>query len=121
MYEEDTIAAVATPSGEGGVAIVRVSGPDAEHIARRIFIRNSGRNGKLKSHTLYHGPIRDPRTNKIGDEALLAVMRKPRSYTGEDVVEFHCHGGAFFVRQGVGVILLQSARFSEPREVTKNA
>jgi tRNA modification GTPase len=121
MYEEDTIAAVATPSGEGGVAIVRVSGPDAEHIARRIFIRNSGKNGKLKSHTLYHGTIRDPRTNKIVDEALLAVMRKPRSYTGEDVVEFHCHGGAFLVRQILGLAFAEGARCAEAGEFTKRA
>src|SRR5918995_3055081 len=121
MYEEDTIAAVATPSGEGGVAIVRVSGPDAEHIARRIFIRNRGKNGKLKSHTLYHGTIQDPRTNKIVDEALLAIMRKPRSYTGEDVVEIHCHGGAFVVRQVLELILRQGARQAEGGEFTKRA
>ena len=121
MYEGDTIAAVATPAGEGGVAIVRVSGPDAEHIASRIFIRNGDKNGKLKSHRLYHGTIRDPRTNKILDEALLVVMRNPRSYTGEDVVEFHCHGGAFLIRQVLGVVLAQGARYAEPGEFTKRA
>src|SRR5919198_6520724 len=121
MYEGDTIAAVATPAGEGGVAIVRVSGPDAEHIASRIFIRNGDKNGKLKSHRLYHGTIRDPRANKILDEALLVVMRNPRSYTGEDVVEFHCHGGAFLIRQVLGVVLAQGARPAEPGEFTKRA
>src|SRR5947207_15555677 len=103
MYEEDTIAAIATPIGEGGVAIVRVSGPNAERIASRIFVRKGEKNGKLKSHTLYYGTIQDPRTRKNLDDILLAVMRKPRSYTGEDVVEFHCHGGVFLVRQVLGL------------------
>src|SRR5919206_3910213 len=121
MYEEDTIAAVATPAGDGGVAIVRVSGPAAEDIASRIFVRKHGNNGKLKSHTLYHGSIQDPSTKKIFDEGLLALMRKPRSYTGEDVVEFHCHGGAFLIRQVLGVVLAQGARCAEPGEFTKRA
>src|SRR5918996_1110040 len=121
MYEEDTIAAIATPAGEGGVAIVRVSGSDAEHIATRIFTRNRGKNGKLKSHTLYHGTIQDPRTNKVVDETLLTVMRKPHSYTGEDVVELHCHGGAFLVRRVLGVVLAQGARSAEPGEFTRRA
>src|SRR5919106_5487121 len=121
MYEENTIAAIATPAGEGGVAIVRVSGPAAEPIARAIFIRMQEKNGALKSHTLYHGTIQDPRTRRNLDEVLLAVMRKPRSYTGEDVVEFHCHGGAFVVRQVLGLILAQGARYAEPGEFTKRA
>ncbi|HUK42348.1 MAG TPA: hypothetical protein VLX11_14935, partial [Candidatus Acidoferrales bacterium] len=91
MYREDTIAAVATPAGEGGVAIVRISGPDAEKIAGRLFARSEGKNGRLKANTLYHGTISVPKTDRVLDEVLLAVMRKPRSYTGEDVVEIHCH------------------------------
>jgi tRNA modification GTPase len=121
MYEEDTIAAIATPIGEGGVAIVRVSGPDAERIASRIFVRKGEKNGELKSHTLYYGTIQDPRTRKNLDDILLAVMRKPRSYTGEDVVEFHCHGGVFLVRQVLGLILAHGARYADPGEFTKRA
>src|SRR5436309_15354394 len=105
MYEEDTIAAIATPIGEGGVAIVRVSGPNAERIESRIFVRKGEKNGKLTSHTLYYGTIQDPRTRKSLDDILLAVMRKPRSYTGDDIVELHCHGGAFLVRRGLRLIL----------------
>ena len=93
MYQEDTIAAIATPPGEGGLAVVRISGPDAEKIALRIFTRPNNRNGKLRSHTLYHGQISDPKDTQPIDEVLLTIMRKPRSYTGEDVVELHCHGG----------------------------
>jgi len=121
MYEQDTIAAIATPPGEGGVAIVRVSGIDAERIAQRIFTRSRGRNGSLRSHLLYHGIIRDPQTESVVDEVLLTIMRQPRSYTGEDVVEVHCHGGAFLARQILGLILTQGARQAEAGEFTKRA
>lgn len=121
MYKEDTIAAIATPVGEGGVGIVRVSGPEAERIAATLFLRDNGRNGRLKSHILHYGMIRDPKTDKILDQVLLAIMRKPRSYTGEDVVEVHCHGGVFLVRRILGLILSQGARHAEPGEFTKRA
>ena len=64
MYKEDTIAAVATPAGEGGVGIVRVSGPDAERIAAALFVRAEGKNGGLKSHMLHYGTIRDPKSEQ---------------------------------------------------------
>ena len=121
MYKEDTIAAVATPPGEGGIAIVRISGPDAEQIVGSIFYQNRGTVGRLKSHTLYHGKIRDPRSDTVLDEVLLTVMRKPRSYTGETVAEIHCHGGVFLVREILRVILSQGARHAEPGEFTKRA
>ena len=121
MYEQDTIAAIATPVGEGAVAIVRVSGPDAERIATSVFVRVGGKNGKLASHRLYHGRIQDPGSKKIFDEVLLALMRKPHSYTGEDIVELHCHGGAFVVRRVLELVLAQGARHAEPGEFTKRA
>jgi tRNA modification GTPase len=121
MYEQDTIAAIATPVGEGAVAIVRVSGPDAERIAAGVFVRGAGKNGKLASHRLYHGRIQDPGSRKFLDEVLLAVMRKPRSYTGEDIVEVYCHGGAFVVRRVLELVLARGARHAEPGEFTKRA
>src|SRR5882724_8575377 len=121
MYKEDTIAAVATPVGEGGVGIVRVSGPDADRIAAALFVRAEGKNGRLKSHMLHYGTIRDPKSNKILDQVLLTIMRKPRSYTGEDVVEVHCHGGVFVVHRVLGLVLAQGARHAEPGEFTKRA
>jgi tRNA modification GTPase len=121
MYKEDTIAAVATPAGEGGVGIVRVSGPDAERIAAALFVRAEGKNGRLKSHMLHYGTIRDPKSDKILDQVLLTIMRKPRSYTGEDVVEVHCHGGVFVVHRVLGLVLSQGARHAEPGEFTKRA
>jgi len=121
MYQEDTIAAIATPPGEGGIAIVRISGPDAEKIAEEIFIRRQGPVGKFHSHTLYHGQIADPKDGQPIDEVLLTIMRKPHSYTGEDVVEVHCHGGNFLVRQILAQILTQGARQAEAGEFTKRA
>jgi tRNA modification GTPase len=121
MYKEDTIAAIATPPGEGGVAIVRVSGPDAEEIAAKLFIRDKKINDKLESHRLYYGKIVAPETNRVMDQVLLTLMRKPRSYTGEDVVEIHCHGGAFLTRQMLGLILASGARQADPGEFTKRA
>ena len=122
MYQEDTIAAIATPPGEGGLAVIRISGPDAENIALRIFTRRQNPNGSLRSHTLYHGQIAGPAEDAQPiDEVLLTIMRKPRSYTGEDVVEVHCHGGNFLVRQILATILTQGARQAEPGEFTKRA
>ncbi|MFQ5850261.1 MAG: tRNA uridine-5-carboxymethylaminomethyl(34) synthesis GTPase MnmE [Candidatus Binatia bacterium] len=119
MYREDTIAAIATPIGEGGVAIVRVSGPQAERIAQDIFARSGARNGSLRSHTLHHGIIRDPKSGHALDEVLLTLMRKPHSYTGEDVLEVHCHGGPFLVRQVLELVLSRGARHAQPGEFTK--
>ena len=121
MYKEDTIAAIATPAGEGGVGIVRVSGPDAERIAAALFVRAEGKNGRLKSHMLHYGTIRDPKSDKMLDQVLLTIMRKPRSYSGEDVVEVHCHGGVFVVQRILGLVLAQGARHAEPGEFTKRA
>jgi tRNA modification GTPase len=121
MHEQDTIAAIATPPGEGAVAIVRLSGPDAERIATEIFMRGEGKNSRLVSHRLYHGKIKDPASGKIFDEVLLAIMRQPRSYTGEDVVELHCHGGVFVVRRLLELVLSRGARHAEAGEFTKRA
>jgi tRNA modification GTPase len=121
MYEEDTIAAVATPPGEGGVAIVRMSGPQAEPIAGKIFSRANGKNGALRSHTLHHGTVQDPKTGAVLDEVLIVLMRKPRSYTGEDVAEIHCHGGPLLTRRILQLVLSCGARHAEPGEFTKRA
>jgi len=121
MYKEDTIAAVATPAGEGGVGIVRVSGPDAERIAASVFVRDEGKNNRLESHRLHYGAIRDPETGRTLDQVLLTIMRQPRSYTGEDVVEVHCHGGVFVVQRILGLILSKGARHAQPGEFTKRA
>jgi tRNA modification GTPase len=121
MYIEDTIAAVATPAGEGGVAIVRVSGPEAERIGHDIFQRRGSGNGRLQSHMLHHGTISDPKNGMVLDDVLMTLMRGPHSYTGENVLEVHCHGGSFVARQILETVLNCGARHAEPGEFTKRA
>jgi len=121
MYKEDTIAAIATPEGEGGIGIVRVSGPDAERIANKIFHRSRSKNGKLRSHTLYYGTVRAPQSDVELDNVLLAIMRQPHSYTGEDVIEVQCHGGPLLVRRILELVLSEGARHAEAGEFTKRA
>jgi tRNA modification GTPase len=121
MYQEDTIAAIATPLGEGGVAIVRISGHDAEKAVRTLFVRPRQQDTKFRSHMLYHGSIRDPHTDVTVDKVLITVMRRPHSYTGEDVAEIHCHGGAFLVQRILGLVLAQGVRHAQRGEFTKRA
>lgn len=117
---EDTISAVATALGEGGIGIIRMSGSQAIAIAETIF---RGVNGKkasqIKSYQAAYGRIVD--TENIIDEVLVLVMRAPRSYTREDVVEIHCHGGAIPIRKILDLTLRHGARLAEPGEFTKRA
>jgi tRNA modification GTPase len=120
VYEHDTIAAIATPPGQGGVAIIRISGPDAERIARQVFLFHTELS-QLRSHQLYFGRIIDPVTDQSLDQGLLTIMRAPHSYTGEDVAELHCHGGSFLSRRILAAVLQQGARLAQPGEFTKRA
>lgn len=113
----DTIAAIATPPGEGGVAIVRISGKEAFNVASKIF---SGPIHTYKSHTAHYGQVRDS-LGKHVDDVLVLVMRGPRSYTGEDTVEVHCHGGSLITRHVLEVILEAGARAARPGEFTFKA
>ena len=108
----ETIAAIATPPGEGGVAIVRISGPRALDIADLVF---SGPVHTYSTHTAHYGRIID-RSGKTVDQVLLLVMQGPRSYTGENTVEVHCHGGSLISRRVLEVILQAGARAAAPGE-----
>jgi len=119
MQSEDTIAAVSTPQGEGGVGIVRLSGPDAFRIAERLFVPPG--ECALKSHRMHYGHIVDPATGERVDEVLLSPMRAPKTYTREDVVEINCHGGLVPVRRVLELVILEGARLAEPGEFTKRA
>jgi tRNA modification GTPase len=119
MYAEDTIAAVSTPPGEGGIGIVRLSGPGAFSIAEKLFM--PANQGPLKSHRLHYGFIVDPQTGERVDEVLLAPMRAPKTYTREDIVEINCHGGLLPVRRVLELAIRQGARLAEPGEFTKRA
>jgi tRNA modification GTPase len=122
LSDEDTIAAISTAAGEGGIGIVRLSGAQALSIAQGIF--DSTRRQALTevpAYSLLHGKIRHPQSGKMLDEVLLAVMRGPRSYTREDVVEIHCHGGRLVLRDVLELLLEQGARLAAPGEFTKRA
>ncbi len=119
---EDTIAAVATPPGVGGVAIVRLSGPDALAIASAIFHgSHPDRPWTPRPRMLHFGQLRDPRDGAQIDEALLVWMPAPHSYTGEAVVELHTHGAPFVVRRVMEAVLGQGARAAEAGEMTLRA
>lgn len=119
---DDTIAAISTPVGQGGIGIVRMSGPGSITIAKGLFIpRNPGHHPFDRSHCLVYGHIIDPSDRKIMDEVLLSVMKAPCSYTKEDVVEINCHGGMVAVRKVLEMVISQGARLSEPGEFTKRA
>ena len=120
MYERDNIAAIATPPGSGGVAIIRVSGPDAETIAQSLFLFHQ-QPSRLHSHHLYFGTVIDPQSEQSLDQGLFTIMRAPHSYTGENVAEIHCHGGGFLARRVLTAILRQGARLAQPGEFTKRA
>ncbi len=121
---EDTIVAVATPPGVGAIGIVRLTGPDAISIAERVFRRSHGQDDDLAnvaSHTVNHGYIADPESDEPIDEVLLLVMRGPHSYTGEDVVECHGHGGPVPLSAVLRALLQMGARPAEPGEFTRRA
>ena len=119
IYESDTIAAIATPMGEGGIGIVRLSGPLCPEIAGRVFKRKAA--GPWESHRLYYGHVVDPETGMIVDESLCVLMKAPRSYTREDVLEIHCHGGSLATQEVMELVLREGARLAEPGEFTKRA
>ncbi len=116
----DTIAAVATPMGEGGVAIIRVSGPEAIEVVDKIY-RGKKTLSTVDSHTINYGHLRNPQTGDLVEEVLVSVMRAPRTFTREDVVEVNCHGGLVSVERVLELILENGARLAEPGEFTKRA
>jgi len=117
---DDTIAAIATPIGTGGIGIIKISGPKATEIATQIF-RPRSVSLPFKSHHLYYGEVVDPQESFAIDEALLSFMAKPHSYTREDVVEINCHGGYLVLQEILELALKAGARLAEPGEFTKRA
>lgn len=118
---EDTIAAIATGSGEAGIGIVRISGPEAITVAERVFRPKRGQAlGRRRSHSVVYGWVVD-NAGQLVDEALAILMKGPRSFTGEDVVELHSHGGQVAVRRVLEVTLLAGAHLAEPGEFSRRA
>ena len=117
----DTIAAIATAvaPGEGSVAIVRISGPGSEAIGQQLFVAPGSQ--RWDSHRVLYGHVVDPATQQRVDEALLLLMRAPRSFTRETVVELHCHGGLVAVQRVLELVLAAGARRALPGEFTQRA
>jgi tRNA modification GTPase len=118
MYDADTIAAIATPQGPGGIGVVRTSGPAAARLADAVFRRR--RAGAWETHRLYHGRILGPDGTPI-DDGLATLMRAPHSYTGEDVLELHCHGSPVLLQLVLQSLLRRGARPARAGEFTKRA
>src|SRR6516162_8678837 len=119
---DDTIAAIATPLGEGGLAVVRISGPKALAVADACFapVGNSAHKpSTAPSHTIQFGHV--CRDGQNVDEVLLAVMRAPRTFTREDVIEITCHGGLLPAKLVLDAVLAAGARLAEPGEFTRRA
>lgn len=116
---EDTIAAIATAYGEGGIGIIRISGSDSLDILNKLFI--PFQKGKETQRKLTYGHILDPEHGQKIDEVLAVYMKAPHTYTKEDVVEIHCHGSMISLRKTLELILRQGARLAEPGEFTKRA
>jgi len=117
--EFDTIAAISTALGEGAIAIVRVSGDDAVEKVDRIF---KGKDlTEVPSHTIHYGHIVDLDTNQVIEEVMVSIMRAPRTFTRENIVEINCHGGLVSVNKVLQLILAQGVRLAEPGEFTKRA
>ncbi|MFC4353489.1 tRNA uridine-5-carboxymethylaminomethyl(34) synthesis GTPase MnmE [Chryseomicrobium palamuruense] len=120
--EFDTIAAISTPLGEGAIAIVRLSGPEAVSIADRVFRSPSAKQlTKAPTHTIHYGHLVHPETEEIVEEVMVSLMRGPKTFTREDVIEINCHGGLVTVNQVLQLVLQGGARMAEPGEFTKRA
>ena len=115
----DTIAAISTPRGEGGISIVRMSGQDSLNILEKIFRAKSKKVSELKNYSINYGHIID--NEHIVDEVLVSIMKAPNTYTREDIVEINCHGGFLVTEQVLQVVLKNGARIAEIGEFTKRA
>lgn len=117
----DTIAAISTPSGEGGIGIVRLSGDEALAIAEKVYRFGNKKLADQPSHTIHYGNIYHPQTDEKIDEVMVTVMREPKTYTREDIVEINTHGGIHVTNKVLQTLLSSGARLAEPGEFTKRA
>ena len=118
--EFDTIAAISTPPGEGAISIVRLSGSDALSIASQVFQTKTPLMA-VPSHTIHYGHIINPSDQQLVDEVMVTVLKAPRTFTREDIIEINCHGGIVVTNQILQTVLRQGARLAEPGEFTKRA
>ena len=119
MDRQDTIAAIATAPGTGGIGIIRMSGPEAEKILGRIFVPAGKKDSPMESHRMIYGHLMN--RDEIVDECMAVLMREPRSYTREDVAEIQLHGGTYVVTRALELCLREGARLAEAGEFTRRA
>src|SRR5437899_12187628 len=121
LMHNDTVAAIATPPGQGGIGVIRVSGSEAFALVKPLFKRADGLTERPHSHLLTYGRIGDPATQETLDEVLVAFMHAPHTYTREDVVEIQGHGSPLVLQRILHLVLSQGARLANPGEFTLRA
>ncbi|HZX48768.1 MAG: tRNA uridine-5-carboxymethylaminomethyl(34) synthesis GTPase MnmE [Thermodesulfovibrio sp. RBG_19FT_COMBO_42_12] len=122
INQENTVCAIITPPGTGGISVIRLSGKDAISIASKVFRKKSGKSlNEVKTHSIHHGHILDLSSGEVIDEVLAGIMKSPHSYTGEDVVEISCHGGPLVTGKILEVFVREGAGHAGPGEFTRRA
>ena len=116
----DTITSISTPMGEGAIGIVRLSGPQAIGIGDKLY-KGKKKLSEVNTHTINYGHITDPETNEIVEEVMISVLRAPKTFTREDIIEINCHGGILTINRILELTMTYGARMAEPGEYTKRA
>ncbi|HLR19982.1 MAG TPA: tRNA uridine-5-carboxymethylaminomethyl(34) synthesis GTPase MnmE [Staphylococcus sp.] len=116
----DTITSISTPMGEGAIGIVRLSGADAVNVADKLY-KGKEKLADVTSHTINYGHIIDPETGEVVEEVMVSVLRAPKTFTREDIVEINCHGGILTINKVLELTMSNGARMAEPGEFTKRA
>ena len=116
----DTITSISTPMGEGAIGIVRLSGPQAVEIGDKLY-KGKKPLAEVDSHTINYGHIIDPETNETVEEVMISVLRAPKTFTREDIIEINCHGGILTINRILELTMTHGARMAEPGEYTKRA
>ncbi len=120
MLDLDTITSISTPMGEGAIGIVRLSGSQAVEITDKLY-KGKKPLAEVDSHTINYGHIIDPETNEVVEEVMVSVLRAPKTFTREDIVEINCHGGILTINRVLELTMTAGARMAEPGEYTKRA
>ncbi|OFR91370.1 tRNA modification GTPase [Staphylococcus sp. HMSC059F04] len=116
----DTITSISTPMGEGAIGIVRLSGPQAIEIGNKLY-KGKYKLAEVDSHTINYGHIVDPETNEVVEEVMISVLRAPKTFTREDIIEINCHGGILTINRVLELTMTHGARMAEPGEYSKRA
>ena len=116
----DTITSISTPMGEGAIGIVRLSGPQAIEIGDTLY-KGKKKLAEVDTHTINYGHIVDPETNETVEEVMISVLRAPKTFTKEDIIEINCHGGILTINRILELTMTYGARMAEPGEYTKRA